>query len=87
VKVSIKQIIAQIVVTFVIFAIALFLPAGTVAWSADWIFLGMFFVWFIAVNIWLFKHNPGLLQERMKLGRSDQKRPYCLDPGMAFSWG
>ena len=71
--VSITKIIAQTVVTFVIFALALFLPAGTVAWQAGWIFLGMFFVWFIAVNMWLFKHNPGLLQERMKLGRSDQK--------------
>jgi len=41
--VSITKIIAQTMVTFVIFALALFIPAGTVAWQAGWIFLGMFF--------------------------------------------
>lgn len=43
------------------------------AWLAGWIFLALFFGFLLATNLWLFKHNPGLLQERMRLGTSDQQ--------------
>ena len=32
-------------------------------------FLAFFFGFLFATNLWLFKHNPGLLQERMRLGQ------------------
>jgi protein-S-isoprenylcysteine O-methyltransferase Ste14 len=69
----INQVIAQTLGMFILFALALFLPAGNMTWLAGWVFLILFFGFFTSVNIWLFKHNPGLLQERMSLGRSDQK--------------
>jgi protein-S-isoprenylcysteine O-methyltransferase Ste14 len=69
----INQVIAQTLGLFILFALALFLPAGSLSWLAGWVFLILFFGFFTSVNIWLFKHNPGLLQERMSLGRSDQK--------------
>lgn len=72
-QVIVKLLIGQTIGFFVLFALALFLPAGSVAWSAGWIFLVLFFGFFLAVNVWLFRHNPGLLQERMSLARSDQK--------------
>lgn len=72
-KINVKLLIAQIFGTFVIFALALFLPAGTMAWPSGWIFLVLFFSWYVDLNMWLLRHNPGLLQERMRLGRSDQK--------------
>src|SRR5215510_1369211 len=50
-------------------ALSLFLPAGTVAWPVGWIFLGLF----LAVTIWLSRHNPGLLAERTRLRASDQQ--------------
>lgn len=50
---------------FLAFALALFLPAGTLAWPAGWIFLVLFFGFVIAVSLWLLRHNPGLLKERM----------------------
>jgi len=58
---------------FVAFALALFLPAGTLAWQAGWAFLLRFFSFFIATNMWLFRHNPGLMQERLHLGATDQQ--------------
>src|SRR5690242_16990665 len=67
-----KLLIGQSVGFFMIFALALFVPAGTSAWLAGWIFLTLFFVFFLAINLWLFRRNPGLLQERMHLGTSDQ---------------
>src|SRR5690349_2060480 len=69
----INQVIVQTLGLFILFALALFLPAGSLTWFAGWVFLILFFGFFTIVNIWLFKHNPGLLQERMSLGRSDQK--------------
>ena len=55
------------------FGLALFLPAGTLAWLAGWIFLVLFFGFLLAINCWLFRHNPGLLLERTRLGTSDQQ--------------
>ena len=72
-QVNIKLLIGQSLGIFLIFALAIFLPAGNIEWLPGWIFLVLFFGWFCLVNLWLFKHNPGLLQERMSLARSDQK--------------
>ena len=68
-----KQMLVQTIGFFALFALALFLPAGTLTWTAGWVFLALFFVFFIAMNTWLFRHNPGLLEERMKLSRPNQK--------------
>jgi protein-S-isoprenylcysteine O-methyltransferase Ste14 len=72
-QVNVKQQVGEFIVFFVAFALALFLPAGTVAWLAGWIFFVLFFGFYLAVTVWLFRHNPGLMQERLHLGTSDQK--------------
>ena len=72
-QINLKLLVIQTLVLFVLFALALFLPAGTSAWLAGWLYLVLFFGFFLGVNAWLFRHNPGLLQERMSLGRTDQK--------------
>ena len=72
-QINVKLLIGQTVGLFALFAIALFLPANTLTWLAGWIYIVLFFGFFIGVNIWLFKHNPELLHERMSLRRSDQK--------------
>jgi len=69
----IKQQIGQSAGIFAIFALALFLPAGTLAWPAGWLFLGLFFGFYLAITAWLIRHNPGLLQERLRLRTSDQQ--------------
>jgi protein-S-isoprenylcysteine O-methyltransferase Ste14 len=68
-----KLLVGQTIGFFAIFALALFLPASTLSWPAAWIFLLLFFGFFLAVNIWLFRHNPGLLEERSHFGTSNQK--------------
>jgi len=58
---------------FVAFGLALFLAAGTVVWPAGWVFLVLFFGFTVALSRWLFRHNPGLLTERMTgIGKPDQ---------------
>ncbi len=68
-----KIVVSQTVGFFTLFALALFVPAGTISWSAGWVYLVLFFSFFIGVNIWLYRHNPGLLQERSRFSRSNQK--------------
>lgn len=63
--VNVRVLVAQIVVMFLVFALALFLPAGTIAWPAGWVFLLLFFGFVVAISLWLLRYNPGLLQERM----------------------
>jgi hypothetical protein len=72
--VHLKLLTAQIVGMFVIFALTLFLAAGTVLWPAGWAFLVLFFGFTLALSRWLLKHNPGLLTERMTgIGKPNQK--------------
>jgi len=63
--INIKVLVAQMVVLFLVFALALFLPAGTTAWLAGWCFLVLFFGFVVALTLWLFRYNPELLQEHM----------------------
>jgi protein-S-isoprenylcysteine O-methyltransferase Ste14 len=73
-KVNLKLLAAQIAGMFVVFALVLFLAAGTVFWLAGWAFLVLFFGFTIALSGWLLRHNPALLTERMTgIGKPDQK--------------
>jgi len=72
-QIDIKLLAWQSVGIFVSFALALFLPAGTLAWLAGWIFLALFFGFYLAVTVWLFQHNPGLLTEHMRFTTADQQ--------------
>lgn len=73
-NVNIRMLVAEIVGLFLVFALALFLPAGTIDWIAGWCFLVLFFGFTIVMSLWLLRHDPGLLQERMTgLKRPDQK--------------
>jgi protein-S-isoprenylcysteine O-methyltransferase Ste14 len=73
-KINLALLAAQIGGMFVVFAAALFLAAGTVAWLAGWAFLLLFFGFVVALSAWLLRHDPGLLTERMTgVGKANQK--------------
>ncbi len=87
-KVNIPYLVVRIVGMFAVFACALFIPAGTVAWPAGWVFLTLFFGFTIAISAWLVRNNPGLLTERMtglrKTDREAWDRVLLLVTGIAF---
>ena len=60
------KVIAVGSVEFLLIALALFLGAGTVAWPAAWVFLGLIFVCGLPMTWWLLKYEPGLVEERMR---------------------
>lgn len=72
-KINLPLLAGQIIFLFLAFALLLFLPAGTIAWPGAWTFLALFFVFVIAITIWLYQYNPSLLSERMKVSSPDQK--------------
>ncbi len=89
-KINVRVLGTQIAFVILVYALPLFLGAGTLAWPAGWIFLALWFGFLLAVIVWLFRHNPGLLQERMRLGASDQqgwdKLLYPLIYVSLFAW-
>jgi len=48
-----------------VFAAVLFGLAGTVLWPAGWAFMALFFGFALATVLWLDRHDPGLLAERL----------------------
>jgi protein-S-isoprenylcysteine O-methyltransferase Ste14 len=75
VRVNLVKLTVQTAVTMLVIAAALFLPAGTLAWPAGWIFFGLMFGLSTGESVWLIRHNPGLMNERMSgVGRKDQEK-------------
>ena len=72
-RINLKVFIVQMAAIFLVLALALFIPAGTIVWPAAWAFLGMNFILGTALSLWLYRHNQGLMKERMGGLRSVQK--------------
>jgi protein-S-isoprenylcysteine O-methyltransferase Ste14 len=69
----VRLLAAEIAGTYVVFGLTLFIAAGTIIWPAGWAFLILFLGFTIALSRWLFRHNPGLLTERMTgIGKPNQ---------------
>jgi protein-S-isoprenylcysteine O-methyltransferase Ste14 len=71
--VNLKLLKIEFVALVVVFALVLFLGAGTVFWPAGWAYLALFFGADAALGLWLLRHDPGLLEERMRgFGKSGE---------------
>jgi hypothetical protein len=57
-------------IQLLMFPLALFLAAGTLAWPAGWIFLILLYSFVGATVRRLARHNPALLEERMSVSGS-----------------
>jgi protein-S-isoprenylcysteine O-methyltransferase Ste14 len=63
------------VLWLVVFAILLFVPAGTINWTGAWIFLIETSVISIVLGVWLTRHDPELLKERMRSPIQKEQSP------------
>ncbi len=61
-----------LIITLLVIALALFVPAGTASWLAAWIYLMLFAAFSISVTLWLLRHRPGLLEERIGFKRNQK---------------
>jgi protein-S-isoprenylcysteine O-methyltransferase Ste14 len=51
-----------------VLALALFIPAGTLAYWRAWVFLGVWTAAVLAITLYLMKRDPGLLERRVAAG-------------------
>jgi protein-S-isoprenylcysteine O-methyltransferase Ste14 len=70
---AVKAFTANLV-GLVIFSACLFFFAGTFAFWQAWIFLPGYFISALLITRYLLKHDPGLLQRRLKGGLRAEKR-------------
>ncbi|HXP74809.1 MAG TPA: hypothetical protein VN823_11740 [Stellaceae bacterium] len=61
----IRRLIVSTAGMIVVIAAFLFAPAGTLDWPAAWGFLAEMGVLSLAVGLWLARHDPALLAERL----------------------
>jgi protein-S-isoprenylcysteine O-methyltransferase Ste14 len=57
----------SLIVRLSLFAVALMWPAGTWRWWEAWVLVGLWAAFVVAAIIFLLRHDPALLAERMKL--------------------
>ena len=62
----IRRLLWQSIIWLAILMAALFVPAGTLAWPAAWVFFIEFGAASYLMTRWMARHNPALLAERMK---------------------
>src|SRR5258708_37515576 len=62
-----------VVIGFLVTALALFLPAGTIAWAARRISLILLYGFLLVRISLLLNSNPGLLEQRLSLSQPHQK--------------
>jgi protein-S-isoprenylcysteine O-methyltransferase Ste14 len=71
-----RRLIQKSLVGLAIMLVLLFVPAGTLDWPAAWVFLIEFGLASTLITRWLQRHNPTLLEERMKPLIQREQKPW-----------
>jgi protein-S-isoprenylcysteine O-methyltransferase Ste14 len=71
-----RRLIQKSLVGLAIMLVLLFVPAGTLDWPAAWAFLVEFGIASTLITRWLQRHNPALLEERMKPLIQREQKPW-----------
>jgi protein-S-isoprenylcysteine O-methyltransferase Ste14 len=64
----------SLLVLFIVIALLLFVPAGTLNYWQAWAFLAVYFAASFAITLYLLKNDPRLLQRRMRGGPFAEKQ-------------
>jgi protein-S-isoprenylcysteine O-methyltransferase Ste14 len=63
-----RRAFAGLAQLLVILSLLLFLPAGTIRFWEAWVYLALFTAFVLTVTLYLLRHDPGLVESRMKVG-------------------
>jgi len=66
----------QTILWIAVMGAILFAAAGTLRWPAGWIFLAEMGLSGLALGLWLARHAPGLLAERMRSPLQREQKPW-----------
>jgi len=79
-----RRVAAQIVVSIVLLAAMLFIPAGTLRYWQAWIYLAILFVPMSLISRYLFTHDPELLERRMRMKEKEPEQRRIIALGWAY---
>jgi protein-S-isoprenylcysteine O-methyltransferase Ste14 len=71
-----RQLFSRTIFYLLFIAALLFGAAGTLAWPAAWAYVALTGVVSIAGGLWLARHDPGLLAERLKPMFQREQKPW-----------
>ena len=63
-----RKMFVSLVGLIIVMAALIFVPAGTLDYWQAWLFLASYFVASLLLSLWLMRHDPALLQRRMRGG-------------------
>jgi protein-S-isoprenylcysteine O-methyltransferase Ste14 len=69
-------ILIQLALWTALLAVLILWPAGTLAYPAAWVLLALFALGGLAMVLWLHKHSPRLLRERMASPLQREQKPW-----------
>ena len=82
------QAMTKFIFGFIVIALLLFIPAGTLDYWNAWVFICILFVPILIVGIILMIKNPDLLRKRLNLKEHEsEQKPLLLLSGVMFSSG
>jgi protein-S-isoprenylcysteine O-methyltransferase Ste14 len=61
------RLILWTLMTLVLFAVTLFLPAGTWRFWQAWVYLALIYIFMIPFGIYFYKHDPQMLERRLQM--------------------
>lgn len=71
-----RELFSRTLFYLVFVAALLFLSAGTLAWPAAWVYLALTAIIGIGGGLWLGRHDPALLAERLKPMIQREQKPW-----------
>ena len=71
-----RQLLIKVLIRFllsiILIGVIVFLPAGSIKFWEAWVYFGILFIPMIFVLIYLLKHDPELLERRMKMKEKEE---------------
>lgn len=62
-----RMVLGRLLAAIFLIGAPFFLPAGTFRYWEAWVFMGVLFIPMSVFAVYLLKHNPALLERRMKM--------------------
>ena len=71
---SVKRLaLIRVSVVFIIIGLMFFLPAGTLKYWQGWVYMIVIAIPMIFFGVYMFKHDPKLLERRMRIKEKREK--------------
>ncbi|MCM2466223.1 methyltransferase family protein [Methanoculleus oceani] len=67
-------VLARFIAGLIVVALLLFVPAGSIHYWEGWLYLGVLFIPIAFVGLYLLKHDPELLERRMKTREQESEQ-------------